>query len=497
MITGWAGWVLANARASAPGGPSAAELAKSLHVHRSQIGRWESDQVQPSYAICERYEETLGYEPGQLSATIEILTPTRGGRPMLLRDDRPRDDDRLADLLDQALAGEPTSGEEWRELGRSVANRPEIFLRRRDWDALLHRLIVEMGLSHGYRYEQFWLAARHLASHPRAAASVERAAREWLNDDSRPAYCDVASITQHAVAPNRVAPLHEQIMKPASPVALWASLIGYQAHVRTMRLDVLRSTPALDAVQAWARDRGVSGRVRWAANEVLALAARRLRPQAWAASGDGRTRVPPVGRLPTPPDLARTVATECLNACAEQGGGSDATLGQLLFTTLTSVDAERRGELSSGVARLPQAPVIAEVLARHLDAAHAGGGYAGIGVLQLLNWTGYAGDGMPLARTLVDDRTPDQAATAAAGALSSSVDAHGPEGRTVALDAVERWARGRVGRHHGRGDDRARLAALVLHTAGREQALDDLAALARERGDASWAAATSAWRQSA
>ena len=68
---------------------------------------------------------------------------------------------------------------------------------------------------------------------------------------------------------------------------------------------------------------------------------------------------------------------------------------------------------------------------------------------------------------------------------------------TAFLDAVERWARGRVGRHHGRGDDRARPAALVLHTAGREQALDDLAALARERGDASWAAATSAWRQSA
>lgn len=260
----YVGWVLQNARLHAHdlGMRSASSLARGTDgyppVHRAQVGRWENGASTVSYDLVRRYETMLDLPEGQLLCAIDYLArdeqPVRPA-PALPRPLKPDAAVEATDLLERALAEDQMSGHDWDRLSAVVGTLPNIVLRHRDWEAVLRRCTLEIGVNVDLEFGLRDEAAARLAGHPRSGPVVADMARQILDDPVAQIYSDTVALLQYCPDPLSWQVLVRHLAAPTNDGSLWACLYTLTTLVRgghlpeqsrtvagTHALDVLRDT---------------------------------------------------------------------------------------------------------------------------------------------------------------------------------------------------------------------------------------------------------------
>ena len=273
-------WVLRNARlhASDPALRTAAGFAQGAGraepVHRSQVGRWENGQVEPTHALVRRYETVLGLPEGQLLAAIDLFArrqdPVRSAAALPPRVEP--DVDQTLGLLERALSDERMTGLDWDRLSDHLGRMPHAMVRAGDWEQLFRRLLEEVSLGLYLDYAQRTEALARLAAHPRSGAVVAALAEEVVGRPDAQFYSDTLSLLQYTSHPEALGVMLGQVRQPTNGSSLRACLVVLTTLVRGHRLDPATRLEAARLAVRHLRDPDQSYLVhRGAANLVRAL----------------------------------------------------------------------------------------------------------------------------------------------------------------------------------------------------------------------------------
>lgn len=151
----------------------AALQAAGIACDESRVSRWESGaSLVPTTAVA-AYERILGLPTYSLRGAVDLVRPLGGTVHGLVLDDA--GPTRLDQLFGLAFAGS-ASGLDWLELAQRInATGGWVYLREREWSALMLRLLSEQCRSVGTGWAARTAALSELITHPSAQHRVVRA----------------------------------------------------------------------------------------------------------------------------------------------------------------------------------------------------------------------------------------------------------------------------------------------------------------------------------
>lgn len=186
----------------------------------AQVSKWETGAARVGHGTVRRYERLLGLPVNRLAAMAAILpgaavTPTGG------------DPDRLPDLLDLGLSGDPVTGPNWDDLTALLQDRPDVLIHpRNSWERLTHRLLTEMVVADGLPWIQRNSALARLLRHPSGAAAAIAACASFAADPAHQVFVEPLAalhVTPHPDASRRVL---AQLADPSSGRALCGAMLA-------------------------------------------------------------------------------------------------------------------------------------------------------------------------------------------------------------------------------------------------------------------------------
>lgn len=273
-------WVLRNARVHAEdpalrsANGFAAGAGRAPAVHRAQVGRWESGTVEVTHDLVRRYERVLALPEGQLLTAIDVFSrshvPMRA--PSAIHPREAPDVGATLALLERAFTTERMAGTHWDRLSGDLARMPQALIRGGDWEHLVRRCNLEIGVSLNLDFAQRLGAAVRFVRHPRSGEIVTQMAQDVLRDPEAQLYADVASVLRYTEHPAAAQVLLGQLREPTNNHALRAALLALTSLIAGGRLGAQVTVEATRLTLEHLRDTDRPFRVRrGAANLIRAV----------------------------------------------------------------------------------------------------------------------------------------------------------------------------------------------------------------------------------
>lgn len=199
----------------------------------SKISRWETGLIKIPYAAVRRYEELLGLPPSSLSSTVEMMTRYMTTRSAVTLPDRHwrRGSQILCEhafdeLLD--LAGSPgtMTAAQWDDLTAALAETPGLRLRRKDWEAICSRLLVEMVTADGEAWKPRFEGFQRLLNHPGAQQPSVAVIASWVRCGENRALIEAVSLLDACHHPDAADAVLAQLVAPTNEDAFAGALLA-------------------------------------------------------------------------------------------------------------------------------------------------------------------------------------------------------------------------------------------------------------------------------
>lgn len=223
----------------------AAAFAGGAHpgaVSTSKISRWENGLVAVPRQAVRRYEELLTLETGSLLSTVDVITrymaaapaavePGRGGSGRG-RSDRGGAAQRGEELLERLDSTDTVTGQVWDEATAWITSEPGLRLRRREWDSICHRLLVETVAADGEAWKPRFESFLRLLNHPGSREAAIATCADWAASPGSQVYIETISMLDASAHPDAARHVVAQLNAPTNGDAFVGALL---ACVRKLR----------------------------------------------------------------------------------------------------------------------------------------------------------------------------------------------------------------------------------------------------------------------
>jgi hypothetical protein len=362
-------------------------------VSESKVSRWETALVRVPHQAMRRYEELLGLFPGLLTATADNIHAYYCTSPGCRRSGEwngglggmsPR---RIEELIDKAGSSAVMTGQEWDELTRQIAGRPDFYIcPSATWATLTERLLQEQIIADRVPWAQRFTALDRLLNHPvaqqAAIATCASLAADRMNQVGIEVICAM-DVTDHPDASHHVL---AQLTRPTSDMTFYGALLAcvrkldhghFTANEASYLASVVVSLLGDPARHDDARTLAVS-LLRRLPPDVPAAVAAKLR--AVVAGDETLSRVAATGRLGTSGQAAGFVTRVAAAAMARMSREGpwlyDRTLAmvadEMLYDPVPDVRLEAAFLLNATPYRAPVAAELGAELSRCAAAADTG-----------------------------------------------------------------------------------------------------------------------------
>jgi hypothetical protein len=217
------------------GGAFAAAFPGGCHpgsVSESKISRWENGRTPVPRPAIQRYEQLLGLPPGMLVSTADLIT-RHFSPPCRLLQVAPEpvaDGDRvggsLDEYLEQACSADQMNAAGWDQLTGLISLAPGLRLRRREWDAICQRLLVETIVADGEAWKPRFEAYIRLLAHPDAQRPAAAACAAWVACPDNRVFIEPVSLLDACCHPDASAAVLRQLCAPTNDDAFAGALLA-------------------------------------------------------------------------------------------------------------------------------------------------------------------------------------------------------------------------------------------------------------------------------
>lgn len=197
-------------------------------VSESRVSRWETGRTEVPGRAIRRYEELLGLPASTLTSTVDLVTRylSPGSAPPARRRPAGEPGDRLESFVDQASSSAPMSGPAWEEGVGLVMAEPGLRLRRREWDSICARLLVETIAADGDAWKPRFEAFSRLLQHPGAQSSAAAACADWAQCRDNQVYIETVSLLDGCRHPDAAVAIVGQLTDPTNDFAFAGALLA-------------------------------------------------------------------------------------------------------------------------------------------------------------------------------------------------------------------------------------------------------------------------------
>jgi hypothetical protein len=214
----------------------AAAFAGGSHpstVSQSKVSRWETAAVSVPPTAVRRYEELLTLPAGSLSSTVDVLARhmlSRSEHDLLVKvqaaEDEPKTAPALEAFLDQATSSAMMTAADWYGLGSLIAAAPGLRLRRREWDEVSSRLLIETVSADGEAWKPRYEAFMRLLSHPGGQQAAAAACASWGRCRDNHAAREAVGLLDMCRHPDASSEILRQLSSPAKEDAFAGALLA-------------------------------------------------------------------------------------------------------------------------------------------------------------------------------------------------------------------------------------------------------------------------------
>jgi hypothetical protein len=273
-------------------------------VSTSKVSRWENGLVAVPRAAVRRYEEVLGLESGSLLSTVDVITryltaalphqayPAHqaypGAHPAQPAAERRRGEE----LLERLDSTDTLTGRDWDEVTAWIVSEPGLRLRRREWDAACHRLLVETVAADGEAWKPRFEAYLRLLNHPDSSRSAIATCGDWAASPGSRVFIETLSMLDASADPEAARHVLAQLRAPTNGDALTGALLATVRKLREHHFTAEQRAAVTEAVLDVLAD---PARRREPAYALAAAALRLLPPE---AAGRLAARLRPGGAAP-------------------------------------------------------------------------------------------------------------------------------------------------------------------------------------------------------
>ncbi|MEE4544448.1 hypothetical protein V2S66_21020 [Streptomyces sp. V4-01] len=299
-------------------------------VSTSKVSRWENGLVAVERAAVRRYEEVLALESGSLLSTVDVITryltsapsaaaaalpsagPAARAAPPTAGERR-----RGEGLLERLDSTDTLTGRDWDEATAWIVSEPGLRLRRREWDAVCHRLLVETVAADGEAWKPRFEAYLRLLNHPGSRMSAIATCGDWAASPGSRVFIETLSMLDASTHPDAARHVVAQLRAPTNGDALTGALLATVRKLREHHFTAEQRDAVTDAVLDVLADparRGdpayplAAAALRLLPPEVSGRLSARLRQGGAAPRGGpgGASRASAPGGLPRPDTDARS-----------------------------------------------------------------------------------------------------------------------------------------------------------------------------------------------
>jgi hypothetical protein len=202
-------------------------------VSPSKISRWETGLVSVSYSAIRRYEELLGLPARNLSSTVDVVgryMSAQAGRDSaagvwLSRAEQVTGHG-FDSFLDVVTSNGMMTAADWDDLSALIASSPGLRLRRREWEAISSRLLVETVSADGDAWKPRFEAFMRLLSHPDGQQAAIAACAAWARCRDNHAAIEVISLLDTCHHPDAASAVIDQLTNPVKDDAFAGALLA-------------------------------------------------------------------------------------------------------------------------------------------------------------------------------------------------------------------------------------------------------------------------------
>lgn len=263
-------------------------------VSTSKISRWENGLVAVPRPAVRRYEELLGLEGGSLLSTVDVVTrylssvppaaeAARQGAPEVVGAQRGEE------LLERLDSTDTVTGRVWDEATTWIISEPGLLLRRREWDRICHRLLVETVAADGEAWKPRFEAFLRLLNHPGSQQAAIATCADWAASPGSRVFTETLSMLDASAHPDAARHVVAQLRAPTNGDAFTGALLASVRKLREHHFSAAQREQVTEAVLDILADpaRGQDPVY------PLASAALRLLPPDATRRLSGRLRLPP------------------------------------------------------------------------------------------------------------------------------------------------------------------------------------------------------------
>ena len=193
----------------------------------SHITRWEQGVIAVGSSTIRRYERMLDLDPESLVTicdAVDRLEPN----PYQGIESRTSDDhvQRLKELLDLALSGDPITGLQWASLAEIIRSTPGLFLYPTEkWTALTSRLLEELVVADHREWLLRQEAMSKLLEHPYAAPHAVQSCIDLVGDRNSAAVLEPMSLLDVSATAKANEYVLSQLIQSSDESVLYAAAV--------------------------------------------------------------------------------------------------------------------------------------------------------------------------------------------------------------------------------------------------------------------------------
>lgn len=200
-------------------------------VSESKISRWETGLTDVPQKAVRRYEQILGLPAWSLVSTADIIgrylspsvSPLRSADKKCLH---VADEHSLEEFLDRATSSGTLTGAEWYEAARRFTSLPGLLLRRREWEDICYRLLVETIAADGEAWKPRFEAYCRLLQHPSAQRFAVAACADWARSRDNRVFIEPLSLLDGCRHPDAATAILRQLDSPTNEDAFAGALLA-------------------------------------------------------------------------------------------------------------------------------------------------------------------------------------------------------------------------------------------------------------------------------
>jgi hypothetical protein len=202
-------------------------------VSESKVSRWETALVRVPHQAMRRYEELLGLFPGLLTATADNIHAYYCTEPGCRRPgvwnggQRAASPRRIDELVDKAGSSAVMTGQEWDELTREIAGRPDFYIcPSSTWATLTERLLQEQIVADRVAWTQRFTALDRLLNHPVAQEAAIAACASLAADRTNQVGIEVIGALDVTAHPDASRHILAQLSHPTTDMTFYGALLA-------------------------------------------------------------------------------------------------------------------------------------------------------------------------------------------------------------------------------------------------------------------------------